>query len=117
MFTTPLLALFFVAINAFLGAIIGTVESVILYRGRLKWTSMLRGIALGIFGFVAGEFLSGWAGAHEAFYNGQRIDLAPWGENLWLRNRLVEHQFLISVSLATIAVLFGWTMVGFRRKL
>jgi hypothetical protein len=59
MFTTLSLAVFFVAINAFLGAIIGAVESAILYRGRLKWTSMLRGIALGIFGFVAGQFFGG----------------------------------------------------------
>jgi hypothetical protein len=116
MFTSLGLAIFFVVANAFLGAIIGAVESTILYRSDLKWTSMLRGIALGIVGFVTGQFLAGWAGAHEAFYNGQRVDVAPWGENLWLRNRIVEHQFLLSSLLATIAVMLGWMMFGHSRN-
>jgi hypothetical protein len=64
----------------------------------------LSGVAAGIFGFFTGAWLAGWAGAHSYILNGKRMDQAPSGENLWLRNRLAEHDFLLSVLLTSVAV-------------
>jgi hypothetical protein len=115
MFMTPAIAIFLIAVKASFGAVIGAVESKTPYRSRLTWAPILRGIALGIVGFLTGSFLAGWASAREAFYNGERVDTAPWGENLWLRNRIVEHELLLSFLLAMIAVMCDWMAFGNRR--
>jgi hypothetical protein len=117
MFMTVELAIYIIIFKAIFGATIGAVESAFFYRGLLKWPGMLRGISLGIFGFLTGSFLAGWASQHEAFYNGKRVDVAPWGENLWLRNRVVEYKFLLSFLLATIAVLLGHKVFGQGRSI
>jgi len=97
------------------GATIGLVESWILYRDRLTLRVKLWSVVLGIVGFLSGGFLAGWAGDHEAFENGRRLDVAPWGENLWLRNRISEHAFLISVLFPTLLIVIGYAVFGRKR--
>jgi hypothetical protein len=38
------------------------------------------------------------------------MDQAPWGENLWLRNRLAENEILLSLLLASIAIFIGFKL-------
>lgn len=71
------------------------------------------GTILGALGFVMASVVCGWAGAHEAFLNGQRVDVAPWGENLWLRNRIVEHEGLSCISSRCLVA----SIVGIRSHL
>jgi hypothetical protein len=45
--------------------------------------------------FVTSSGLVGWADMHSAIQDGRRLDVAPSGEDLRLRNRIVEHDMLI----------------------
>jgi len=92
MFMTPGLALFLIALKLVLGALIGLGTVALAYRRRF-----LRGAVFGGIMFVLASGLAGWADSHAAFMNGQRVDVAPWGENLWLRNRIAENETVICV--------------------
>ena len=100
MFMTPGLALFLIALKFFLGALVGLGTVALAYR-----TRFLRGAAFGGVMFVLASGLAGWAGSHSAFVNGRRVDIAPSGENLWLRNRIVENETVICVVSACGAAL------------
>ena len=95
-----------------IGCVIGAAETVLLYRSQSTLRTFLRGIALGVVGYLTGAFLAGWGDAHTYFVNGKRMDQAPWSENLWLRNRLAENEFLLSLLLASIAIFIRYKFVG-----
>jgi hypothetical protein len=102
------LVLLIVLIKALTGVGVGLVVTALLYRSRLTPGAFLRGVVLGAVGYFAGSSLSTWGASHAYFLNGKRMDQAPWGENLWLRNRLAENGLLLSLLLASIAVLIGY---------
>jgi hypothetical protein len=84
------------------GLVIGFVTATLLLRSRMTPGAAFAGALLGSVGFLSGMFLAGWASMHEAFENGRRLDLSPSGEDLWLRNRIVEHEFAICVALGVL---------------
>jgi hypothetical protein len=51
--------------------------------------------------------IAGWAGSHAAFMNGRRMDVAPWGEDLRLRNFIAQNEGLLCVVGASIAAVFA----------
>lgn len=105
------LVLFIILFKSLLGAGVGLAVTAILYRSRLTPGAFLMGVVLGVFGFLTGASLSGWGGAHAYFVDGKRMDQTPWGENLWLRNRLADNETLMSVFLASLAVFLGYVVV------
>jgi hypothetical protein len=102
MFMTPGFALILIALKFVLGALIGLGTVALAYRKRF-----LRGAIFGGVMFVLASGLAGWADSHAAFMNGRRVDLAPWGENLWMRNRIVENETVICVVSACGAALLA----------
>ena len=56
--------------------------------------------------FVLVSGVAGWAASHAAFENGQRMDIAPWGENLRFRNAIAGNEVLLSIlaSIGTAAL-------------
>jgi hypothetical protein len=103
MFMTWQLALVIIALKFVIGAVIGLAVAGLVYR-----TRFLRGAVFGGVMFLLASGLAGWADSHAAFMNGRRIDVAPWGENLWLRNRIVENETAICVvSTCGAALLAG----------
>jgi hypothetical protein len=91
------LGLFFGVIGLAAGAVIAWCVARLVYRSRVTTGLVVRAVIFGSVMFVAGMLLSGWADNHAYFLNGRRSDMTPWGENLWLRNRLAEHGLLIAV--------------------
>jgi hypothetical protein len=99
-----------ILVKVLIGSVIGVAETGILYRSQSTPRAFLRGIVLGVLGWLTGAFLAGWGDAHSYFFNGKRMDQAPWGENLWLRNRLAENEILLSLLLASIAIFIGFKL-------
>ncbi len=93
------------------GAMLGLAISWLILRSNSTWKpAVLAAVASGLL-FITGSGLVGWASSHEAWMNGKRMDIAPWGENLLWRNRIVEHELLICLlpsSLAALAISFGF---------
>jgi hypothetical protein len=92
MFMTPQFALIVIALKFVVGAVIGLCAVALVYRARF-----VRGVIFGGVVFVLASGLGGWADSHAAFMDGRRLDVAPWGENLWLRNRIAENETAIAV--------------------
>ena len=99
-----------------IGSVIGAGESAILYRSRLKTGVLLINMGLGALGYLVGGYLAGWGDSHSYTYNGVRMDVSADGENLWLRNRLVEHELLISVAIPTLLILIAYAIVRFSMR-
>jgi len=110
MFMTPSLAIFIALLTALMGSVVGVVETALLYRSQLTPRAFLKGVVFGAIGCLVGSFLSNWGDDHSYFLNGKRMDRAPWGENLWLRNRLAENGILLSLLLAFIPILIGYAI-------
>jgi hypothetical protein len=89
------------------GFIIGAVTAMVMYRRRLTVAQTLRAsLGAGVV-FVLVSGVAGWAGAHAAFENGRRMDIAPWGEDLRFRNAIAENEILLcvitSIGIAALA--------------
>jgi len=104
------LFVFIILDKVLMGSVIGVVETALLYRSQATLRAFLRGIVLGVLGWFTGGFLAGWGNSHSYFLNGKRMDQAPLGENLWLRNRLAENGTLISFLLASIAIFIAYKL-------
>jgi len=104
------LVLFIILIRTVVGSAVGLVVTALLYRFKLTPGAFLRAVVLGTVGYFAGASLATWGESHSYILNGKRMDQGPWGENLWLRNRFAENGLLLSVLLASIAVLIGYTI-------
>lgn len=100
MFMTSRLAVVFIVIEYLIGAIIGTATAALIYRSRTTSIRAIRAALIAGLAFAVGSGLAGWADSHAAFYNGRRLDIAPWGEDLRLRNFIAENGVLISVALS-----------------
>lgn len=108
MFMTPGVAACLIALKFLMGAVIGLVVVVLVYRSRFGIGLAVRGAVLGGVAFLFASGVAGWANSHVYFYNGKRLDASPDGENLWLRNRIAEHETGIAVlSSCGIALLAG----------
>lgn len=107
MFVTWQFALVIIALKFLIGSVIGLAVVALVYR-----TRFLRGAIFGGVMFLLASGLAGWADSHAAFMNGRRLDRAPWGENLWLRNRIVENETTICVVSTCGAAL----LAGIRRR-
>ncbi len=88
-----------------LGFIIGAGTAKLIYNSRLTATRTKRACIVAGVVFVVMSGVAGWAGAHAAFENGRRMDIAPWGEDLRIRNAIADNENLLCViaSIATAA--------------
>jgi hypothetical protein len=116
MFMTPGLALFFIAFKLASGCAIGFFVALVCYRSRITPGLLLRGVLFGGLAFVIASGIAGWAGSHAAFNNGIRPDVAPWGENLWLRNRIVEYEGPTCIASSCIAALLAGIRFRFHTR-
>jgi len=110
MFMSWPLLIYLLFATLLIGSVVGVAETALLYRSQLTARAFLKGVVFGAIGFLAGSFLAGWGDEHPYFLNGKRMDRAPWGENLWLRNRLAENGILLSLLLAFIPILIGYAI-------
>lgn len=108
--TLNALALHLLMKSVLIGAGIGAAGAALLYRSRLTPGTWLKSVALGIVGYQAGFYLVVWGESHSYYVNGVRMDQAESGENLWLRNRLAEHEVLLPVIVALIAILVAYIL-------
>jgi hypothetical protein len=107
MFMTPELAAFIIAFKFLTGAAIGTGAAVLLYRSRFRGWLTFRAALFGALAFLLTSYMGGWAGSHAALLNGHRVDFAPWGEDLRLRNFLAENELVLCVGSSVIAALLA----------
>jgi len=85
------------------GSAIGVAVAAVVYRSRFGKRPALRVSIFGGIACVMAAGLAAWADAHAAFQNGQRVDVAPWGEDLWLRNRIAENETLLCAASSAAA--------------
>lgn len=107
MFMTSGIVAVLVGLKFAVGFIIGAATAKLIYRTHLTRARFLRAsLAAGIV-FVLVSGVAGWAGSHAAFENGRRLDVAPWGEDLRLRNAIAGNEVLLcliaSVGIAALA--------------
>jgi hypothetical protein len=107
MFKTTGFVTILILLKLAVGAVLGLVISWLILRSNFTWKpAVLAAVASSLL-FIVGSGLVGWASSHEAWMNGKRMDIAPWGENLRWRNRIAENELLICLlpsSLAALAV-------------
>jgi hypothetical protein len=98
MFITSGIVIVIVALKFALGFVIGAATAKLIYRSRLTRIRTLRAsLAAGVV-FVLISGVAGWAGTHVAFENGRRMNVAPWGEDLRMRNAIAGNEALLCVS-------------------
>lgn len=107
MFLTTGIVAVLVGLKFIAGFIIGAVTAMVMYRRRLTVAQTLRAsLGAGVV-FVLVSGVAGWVGAHAAFENGRRMDIAPWGEDLRFRNAIAENEILLcvitSIGIAALA--------------
>jgi hypothetical protein len=103
MFATTGLALTFIAIELLAGFVIGLITVALIYRSRLRAGLVIRGILFAGLAFLIMSGVAGWADSHAAFQDGHRLDIAPWGEDLRLRNFIAENGPVLCISGSVIA--------------
>jgi hypothetical protein len=102
-FITPVIAAVLVGLKFAVGLIIGAGTATLIYRSRLTRVRTIRAsVSAGVV-FVLISGVAGWAGAHAAFENGRRMDFAPWGEDLRLRNAIAGNEVVLCI-VASIAI-------------
>jgi hypothetical protein len=112
----PVVILIVIAIKFLIGSGIGLVVAALIYRSRFGgWLAFRAAIFAGM-GYLIATLIAGGAGLHAAFQNGQRVDVAPWGEDLWLRNRIVENETVLCIASSAIASLLAGVRFGRSRR-
>ena len=112
MLTTPALADFLIAMKFLMGAAIGLAVAALAYRSGFTVGLAIRSALLGGVAFLFASGVAGWADSQVYFYNGKRLDVAPDGKSLWLRNRIADHEIPLAVAASCGAAL----LAGFRPK-
>ena len=88
------------------GGLIGALTASLIYRKHTTTKRVIRAALFAGAAFLFGSGLGGWAGEHASFENGRRMEIAPWGEDLRVRNFIAENDLVIcivlSVSVAAI---------------
>ena len=95
-----------------MGAVIGLAVAALASRSRFRVGLAVRSALLGGVAFLFASGIAGWADSRVYFYNGQRLDVTPNGESLWLRNRIAEHE----IALAVVSSCGAALVVGLRHK-
>jgi hypothetical protein len=107
MFLTSSMVALLVALKFGAGFIVGAAIAKLIYRSTVTRARILRAsLAAGVV-FVLVSGAAGWADSHAAFENGRRMDVAPWGEDLRLRNAFTGNEILLcviaSIGMAALA--------------
>ena len=95
-----------------MGAVIGLVVAAFAYWSRFRVGLAVRSALLGGVAFLFASGIARWADSTVYFYNGQRLDVTPDGESLWLRNRIAEHE----IALAVVSSCGAALLAGLRLK-
>ncbi len=103
MFVTSGFAAIIIAIKFVIGSLIGLAVAAIVFRSRLRFRHILRSALFAGVTYLLASGLAGWADAHAAFQDGHRLSVAPWGEDLRLRNFVAENELAICISTSVIA--------------
>src|SRR5215467_7676946 len=114
MFISPEFVLYVVLIKLSIGSVIGLIVVGILYRSRFNCWLAIRGALLGAVAFLLVSLTAGWAQSHAAFQNGRRMPIAPWLEDLRLRNFIADNELVLCVAGSSIAALLAG--IRFRGK-
>ncbi len=117
MFMTAGLVAIVVILKFLIGSVIGLVVAALIYRSRLGvWLAFRAALLAGV-AFVVTSGIAGWAGLHASFQNGLRVDVAPWGEDLRLRNRIANNELMLCVAASSIAALLAGVRPGRRHRI
>ena len=81
--------------ESFVGAVVGFLAAALIYRSRVTRRFATLPMVIGAVLFVVLSGVVGWAGLHSFIENGRMLDFTPSGEDLRLRNWIVQHQVLI----------------------
>ena len=103
MFMTAGFAAVLIGFKLVIGSLIGLVVAALIYRSRFGFGIAVQAMALASVAFLLVSGIAGWAGLHAAFQNGHRINVAPWGEDLRLRNLIAENELLLCVVSSSAA--------------
>jgi hypothetical protein len=103
MFMTSGIAIVIIVAEFLAGCVIGLVVVALMLRSKLHLRPALQGAVISGVVLLLMAGVTGWAGAHVEFLNGQRQDVTSWGEHLWLRNRLSEYQLPLCIGSSIVA--------------
>jgi hypothetical protein len=103
MFMTSGFAAITIAIKFLIGSVIGLAVAALILRSRLRFGRALRSALFAGVTYLLASGLAGWADSHAAFQDGHRMNVAPWGEDLRLRNLIAENELAICISTSGVA--------------
>jgi hypothetical protein len=101
-------------LKLFAGGVIGFTTAWLVLRSKLTLKASVRTAVVSSSLFILSFPFVGWARSHEAWLNGRRLDVAPWGENLRLKNRIADNEALICIGPPILAA--GAIALAFRKR-
>jgi hypothetical protein len=107
MFMTFGFAAIIIAIKFLIGSVIGLVVAALAFRSHLRLGHALRGALFAGVTYLLASGLAGWADSHAAFQDGHRMNVAPWGEDLRLRNLIAENELTICITTSAVAAVLA----------
>jgi hypothetical protein len=114
MFETTGLVTVVILIRLLVGCVTGLAIAWLVLRSKLTLKAAVYAAIVSSVLFIVGSGLIGWASSHEAWLNGKRLDVAPWGEDLRWRNRIAENEALICFGPTALAA--AAVSLAFRKK-
>jgi hypothetical protein len=116
MVTTASSAVVLMVIEFLIGAVIGLVVVVLVYRARLGIGLAVRGSLFAGVAFLIASGTVGWADSHSSYQNGRRADVAPWGEDLRMRNWIADNRLLLCIASSVAAGFLAGIRIGTGRN-
>jgi hypothetical protein len=114
MFVTTGFIAVVILIKLLVGWVTGLAIAWLILRSKLTLKASVCAAIVSSALFILGSSLVGWASSHEAWLNGKRLDIAPWGEDLRWRNRIAEHEALICFGPTVLVT--GAIALAFRKR-
>ncbi len=103
MFMTNGIVAVIIAAKLLMGSLVGLLIAALIYRSRFKIRLGVRSALFAGIAYLLASGLTGWADAHAAFQDGHRLAIAPWGEDLRLRNFIAENELVICLAASAVA--------------
>jgi hypothetical protein len=114
MFMTNGVVAIIIAGKVLIGSLVGLLIAALIHRSRLRIRLVVRSALFAGVTYLLVSGVAGWAGAHAAFQDGHRLAIAPWGEDLRLRNFIAENELVICLAASAVAATIA--SVGSTRK-
>jgi hypothetical protein len=107
MFMTNGIVAVIIAGKILMGSLVGLLIAALIYRSKFRIRLGVRSALFAGIAYLLASGMAGWADAHAAFQDEHRLAVAPWGEDIRLRNFIAENELVICLAASAVAATFA----------